>query len=60
MTPRHAAYLGWCIARLCEHRLIARVVYDEVSGEMTDHVRIILNDDTIEVIIPEPHEAWHL
>lgn len=57
MTPRHAAYIGWACARLREQ---TRVVYDEVSGEMTDRLRIILDDDTIEVIVPEPHEAWHL
>jgi hypothetical protein len=59
MTPRHAAYMGWVTARLREHRLQTRVVYDD-DGELTDRLRIILEDDTIEVIIPEPHEAWHL
>jgi hypothetical protein len=63
MTPRHAAYIGWTCARLREYlfpRASVRVIYDEESGEMTDRIRVILSDDTIEVIVPEPHEAWHL
>jgi hypothetical protein len=63
MTPRHAAYIGWTCARLRECMFptgIVRVVYDEDSNEMTDHIRIIMNDDTIELAVPEPHEAWHL
>jgi hypothetical protein len=58
MTPRHAAYMGWVVGALREYRVTARVVLDD--GELTDRLRIILDDDTIEVIIPEPHEAWHL
>jgi hypothetical protein len=63
MTPRHSAYMGWVVARLREHifpRGSVRVVYDEESGEFTDRLRIVMADDTIEVIVPEPHEAWHL
>jgi hypothetical protein len=55
--------MGWVVARLREHifpRGSVRVVYDEESGEFTDRLRIVMADDTIEVIIPEPHEAWHL
>lgn len=57
MNPRHAAYMGWVTAQL-EHRLQTRVVYED--GEPTNRLRIILDDDTIEVIVPEPHEAWRL
>jgi hypothetical protein len=57
LTGRHAFYVGWVVGTLTrEHGVPVRIVTD--NDGYTDRIRILLEVDAIELVVPPPPDTW--